>query len=215
MNLLDKAGILAGFPWTSTRMALTGGATMTESERQEKLSYWRLQRERFETELRNIIADEIDLNDQNKEMSNEQYAEFFREMERKFRAKPSLKRVEYSYVPPEERLIEKKKKLRVKINECDEQIASLQAQEGPSTAATPEPETEIRGPKRANNDKMKVRAYAKGIIHSGATITRAGLAEQIKETYPEMKYELRTYITWIQDLFPDYTPLTPGRKKNK
>ncbi len=66
---------------------------------------------------------------------------------------------------------------------------------------------------KGSPDKEKVRAYAKGVIDNGVSITRTALAEQIQKTYPDMKYELRTYIDWIQNLFPDYTPLKPGRKK--
>jgi hypothetical protein len=68
-------------------------------------------------------------------------------------------------------------------------------------------------------DKQKVRTYAKGVIDGifgkGESITRSAMAEKIQQAFPDMKYELRTYITWTQNLFPDYTPLTPGAKKKK
>ena len=82
-------------------------------------------------------------------------------------------------------------------------------------STTPEPMTEAQGQKLLT-DKQKVRNYAKGVIDSGTYITRAGLAEKIKHAFPSMEYQLRTFITWTQDLFPDYTPLRPGaKKKNK
>jgi hypothetical protein len=65
-----------------------------------------------------------------------------------------------------------------------------------------------------NKDKDIVRAYAKGIIKGNPDLTRGDLAAQIKEAVPEnANYSEETLIDWTRDLFPDYSPLKPGRKK--
>jgi hypothetical protein len=69
--------------------------------------------------------------------------------------------------------------------------------------------------KLPKSDKQIVRAYAKGVLENEPSITRTALADRIKKQLPEGSYEPETLIEWIRDLFPDYTPLKPGRKPRK
>lgn len=76
--------------------------------------------------------------------------------------------------------------------------------------------------KNAGSPKDSFRAYAKAIIDSGDIPTRTCLAEKILDSFPDTinpktgeRYDIRTIIDWIRDLFPDFSPLTPGAKRKK
>ena len=92
-------------------------------------------------------------------------------------------------------------------------------------ATSSEPMAEIQKQKNANTATGTFRAYAQAVIDTTQAAnkelpTRAGLAEQTLNAFPNMTnpktgkpYDVRTVIDWIRDLFPDFSPLTPGAKK--
>ncbi len=70
--------------------------------------------------------------------------------------------------------------------------------------------------KGSGSDKDSVRAYAKGVIECEPKITRTALADRIQKSIPEAQnYTTDTLIERTRNLFPDYTPLKPGRKPKK
>lgn len=76
------------------------------------------------------------------------------------------------------------------------------------TATQPEKNEKPQG------NKEKIRTFARGAIAADSGIRRPALAMKIKTSLPEASAYEPAYIEdMIRDLFPDYTPLKPGRKK--
>jgi hypothetical protein len=62
--------------------------------------------------------------------------------------------------------------------------------------------------------KDVARIYAKGRLAGQPGIERNALVDEIKMRFPEMPTD-KTILDWIRDIFPDHSPLKPGRKKRK